>query len=113
LRVYLLLLVGYTIFADTSKNSVHLHYLRYFEDLELVFDYAWGPAALTFLQEKASKTDQPVLHARANPATPLLEASEAKNSHACAWHGRVSLATAVPALLLLFWQFFFCEMISH
>ncbi|MCI43528.1 hypothetical protein A2U01_0064765, partial [Trifolium medium] len=27
LIVYLLLLVGYTIFAYTSKNSVHLHYL--------------------------------------------------------------------------------------
>ncbi|MCI00107.1 serine/threonine-protein phosphatase 7 long form-like protein, partial [Trifolium medium] len=46
LRVYLLLLVGYTIFADTSKNSVHLHYLRYFDDLLLVFDYAWGLAHL-------------------------------------------------------------------
>ncbi|MCI47339.1 hypothetical protein A2U01_0068580, partial [Trifolium medium] len=29
LRVYLLLMARYTIFADTSKNSVHLHYLRY------------------------------------------------------------------------------------
>jgi hypothetical protein len=29
-RVYLLLVVGLTIFADTSKNFVHLYYLEYF-----------------------------------------------------------------------------------
>ncbi|GAU35375.1 hypothetical protein TSUD_57240 [Trifolium subterraneum] len=49
LRVYMLLSVSYTIFADTSKNNVHLTYLRYFEDLEFVADYAWGFIALTHL----------------------------------------------------------------
>jgi hypothetical protein len=50
IRVYLLMLVGWTIFADKSKtNTVHLTYLKYFEDLEKVGDYAWGAAALTHM----------------------------------------------------------------
>jgi hypothetical protein len=48
-RTYLLLLVGYTIFADTSKNCVHLHHLKNFDDLETVSEIVWGPAALTSL----------------------------------------------------------------
>jgi hypothetical protein len=43
------LLIGHIIFADTSNNSVNFTYLRYFEDLELVVDYVWGPAVLTHL----------------------------------------------------------------
>jgi hypothetical protein len=46
LRFYPLLLVGYTIFADTSKNSIHLHYV-------------WGPAALTFLYNGLSNPTPP------------------------------------------------------
>jgi hypothetical protein len=42
IRVYLLMVVGWTIFTDTSKNSVHLTYLGYFEELESVVDYVWG-----------------------------------------------------------------------
>ncbi|CAJ2639984.1 unnamed protein product [Trifolium pratense] len=49
IRVYLLILVGWTIFADTSKNTVQLTYLKYFKDLEIVDNYAWGAAALTHL----------------------------------------------------------------
>jgi hypothetical protein len=44
-----MLLIGHIIFADTSNNSVNFTYLRYFEDLELVVDYVWGPAVLTHL----------------------------------------------------------------
>ncbi|MCI25078.1 serine/threonine-protein phosphatase 7 long form-like protein, partial [Trifolium medium] len=39
--------------------SVHLHYMRYFDDLELVSDYAWGPAALTFMYKRLSATNTP------------------------------------------------------
>ncbi|GAU43130.1 hypothetical protein TSUD_348520 [Trifolium subterraneum] len=52
--VYLFMVVSWTIFADTSKNSVHLTYLRYFEELELVLDYVWGPVALTHLYKDLS-----------------------------------------------------------
>ncbi|MCI39482.1 serine/threonine-protein phosphatase 7 long form-like protein, partial [Trifolium medium] len=58
LRVYLLL-VGYTLFADTSKNCVHLYFVRYFEDLELVSQYAWGASALAFLYNGLSATNLP------------------------------------------------------
>ncbi|MCI91592.1 hypothetical protein A2U01_0112886, partial [Trifolium medium] len=30
--------------------------MRYFEDLECVFDYVWGPAALTYLYNGLSTT---------------------------------------------------------
>jgi hypothetical protein len=49
LKTYLLLLVGYTIFADTSKNPVHIHHVKNFDHLETVSDIAWGPAALVCL----------------------------------------------------------------
>jgi hypothetical protein len=32
-----------------SKNIVHLTYLQYFNDLEMVDSYAWGVVALTHL----------------------------------------------------------------
>jgi hypothetical protein len=41
-----LLLVGYTIFADTSKNCVYIHDVKNFDDLETVSEIAWGLAAL-------------------------------------------------------------------
>jgi hypothetical protein len=40
------LLVGYTIFADTSKNCVHIHHVKNFDDLETVSEIAWGPAVM-------------------------------------------------------------------
>jgi hypothetical protein len=58
-RPYLLLVVGFTIFADTSKNCVHIFYLNYFRDLETVFDYVWGPAVLTFLYRDLPATTTP------------------------------------------------------
>jgi hypothetical protein len=39
---YLLLLVGFIIFADTSKNCVHLHHLKNFDDLETASEIAWA-----------------------------------------------------------------------
>ncbi|KAK2436974.1 hypothetical protein QL285_021920 [Trifolium repens] len=53
-RAYLMLVVDYTIFAHTSKNCVHLFYLNYFRDLEMVSDYTWGPAALMHLYKGLS-----------------------------------------------------------
>lgn len=46
LRIYLLYLVGIKL---KSKNYVDVTYLKYFRCLKLVFDYAWGVAALAHL----------------------------------------------------------------
>ncbi|XP_045822299.1 protein MAIN-LIKE 1-like [Trifolium pratense] len=59
IRVYLLILVGWTIFADTSKNTVQLTYLKYFKNLEIVDNYAWGAAALTHLYKGLSAATVP------------------------------------------------------
>jgi hypothetical protein len=40
--IYMLLLVGFTLFNDKSTNYVDVTYLKYFHDLELVNEYAWG-----------------------------------------------------------------------
>jgi hypothetical protein len=49
LRTYMPLLVGYTIFVDTSKKRVHIHHVKNFDDLKTVSEIAWGPAALVCL----------------------------------------------------------------
>ncbi|MCI05639.1 serine/threonine-protein phosphatase 7 long form-like protein, partial [Trifolium medium] len=59
LRVYLMLLVGYTIFAGSSKNCVQLWFAQYFDDLELANTYAWGASALAFLYNGLSATNTP------------------------------------------------------
>ena len=46
-RIYLLYLVGITLFTNT--NVVYVVYLRYFRDLDLVAGYSWGAAALAHL----------------------------------------------------------------
>ncbi|CAJ2666702.1 unnamed protein product [Trifolium pratense] len=51
-RVYLLLLVGTTIFSNKAKNNVDLTYLKYFIDLDQVHTHAWGTAALPFLYQE-------------------------------------------------------------
>jgi len=48
-RIYLLYLVGITIFNDKSQWAVDVVYLRYFRDLDLVASYSWGVAALSHL----------------------------------------------------------------
>jgi hypothetical protein len=49
LCIYLLYLVGVTIFTNKSANYVDEPYLKYFKDLELVFDFSWGKATLAHL----------------------------------------------------------------
>jgi hypothetical protein len=39
-------LVGITLFTDKSANYVDVTNLRYFRELELVSDYAWGAETL-------------------------------------------------------------------
>jgi len=48
-RIYLLYLVGVTLFIDKSQNVVDVVYLRYFRDLDLVVGYSWGVAAFAHL----------------------------------------------------------------
>ena len=45
-RIYLLYLVGITIFSDKSHWVVDVVYLKYFRDLEIVAGFSWGAAAL-------------------------------------------------------------------
>lgn len=50
-RAFLLHLVGCTIFADKSANSVDVSYLDLFRNLSSCSNYAWGVAALTYMYE--------------------------------------------------------------
>jgi len=52
LRIYLLYLVGITIFTDEIIIYVDVTYLKYFRDLELVADYSWRVAALSHLYKE-------------------------------------------------------------
>jgi hypothetical protein len=54
LRIYLLYLVGITIFIDKSATYVGVVYLRYFRDLEVVAGYSWGVAALSHLYKETN-----------------------------------------------------------
>jgi len=49
LHIYLMYLVGITLFIDKSVNYVDVVYLRYFRDLEVVSGFSWGVAALSHL----------------------------------------------------------------
>ena len=51
-RIYLLYLVGITIFTDKSQWVVDVVYLRYFRDLEIVSGFSWGVAALAHLYKE-------------------------------------------------------------
>jgi hypothetical protein len=48
-RIYLLYLVGITLFTDKSATDVDVGYLRYFRDLDVVAGFSWGVAALAHL----------------------------------------------------------------
>jgi hypothetical protein len=48
-RIYLLYLVGITLFPDKSATDVDVVYLRYFRDLDVVAGFSWGVAALAHL----------------------------------------------------------------
>ena len=51
-RIYLLYLVGITIFSDKSQWNVHVVYLKYFRDLDICASFSWGAAALTQLYKE-------------------------------------------------------------
>jgi hypothetical protein len=60
IRVYLVMLDGWTISVDTSKNNVPLTYLEYFMDLDMVANYVQGAAVLlTHLYKGLSTTTTP------------------------------------------------------
>jgi len=54
-RIYLLYLVGITLFIDKSATAVDVVYLKYFRDLDLVVGYSWGAAALARLYRELNK----------------------------------------------------------
>jgi len=51
-RVYLLHLIGCTVFLNKSATSVSISYLSLFRDLALCGSYAWGAAALAHMYDK-------------------------------------------------------------
>ncbi|RHN51109.1 putative protein-serine/threonine phosphatase [Medicago truncatula] len=51
-RIYLLYLIGITLFTDKSQTAMDVVYLRYFRDLDVVAEFAWGAAALAHLYRK-------------------------------------------------------------
>ncbi|WJX62688.1 hypothetical protein P8452_47654 [Trifolium repens] len=71
LRIYLLLLVGYTIFADTSKNCVYIHHVKNFDDLETVSEIARGPAALVCIYRGLTACTAPSISTLAGYMTLL------------------------------------------
>jgi hypothetical protein len=71
LRTYLLLLVGYTFFADTSKNCMHIHHVKNFDDLETVSEIAWGPSALVCLYKGLTACTAPSVSTLAGYMTLL------------------------------------------
>jgi len=54
-RIYLLYLVGITLFTDKSATVVDVVYLKYFRDLDIVAGYSWGAAALAHLYRELNK----------------------------------------------------------
>jgi len=52
LYIYLLYLVGITLFTDKNAYHVDVAYLKYFRNLELVVGYAWGADALAHLYKE-------------------------------------------------------------
>jgi len=53
--IYLLYLVGITLFTDKSATGVDVVYLKYSRDLDLVAGYSWGAAALAHLYRELNK----------------------------------------------------------
>jgi hypothetical protein len=49
LRMFLLYLLGITLFTDKSSTYVDVVYLRYFRDLQVVSDFSWGATGLSHL----------------------------------------------------------------
>jgi len=52
LQIYLLYLVGITLFSDKSGTYVDVVYLRYFRDLQGVSGFSWGAACLSHLYKE-------------------------------------------------------------
>jgi len=50
-KVFLLLLLGYTIFAGKNDNIVNLLWLLALRDLDRLDDWSWGGMTLAFLYE--------------------------------------------------------------
>jgi hypothetical protein len=55
IKVFLLLLVGYTIFTNKNK-CVHLIRLTSFQDLDTLDEWSWGRMTLAFLYSRLSLT---------------------------------------------------------
>ena len=56
IKAFLLLLLGYTIFAGKISRSINLLWLRALQDMDDLSDWAWGAMRLAFLYEQLSLT---------------------------------------------------------
>jgi hypothetical protein len=54
-RMYILQLMGDSIFADKSQDKVHLMFLTLLEDFDVAGKYSWGGATLAWLYREMCK----------------------------------------------------------
>lgn len=52
LRIDILYLVGATLFTNKNENYVDRTYMKYFQDLDLVFNHAWGAVDLAHMHKE-------------------------------------------------------------
>jgi hypothetical protein len=56
IKAFLLLLLGYTIFAGKNNRSINLLWLSALQDMDDLSDWAWGAMGLAFLYVQLSLT---------------------------------------------------------
>ena len=55
-QVFLLLLLGYTLFAGTNSKTINLIWMLAIQDLDHIGTWAWGAMGLAFLYEQLNLT---------------------------------------------------------
>jgi len=54
IKAFLLLLVGYTIFANKNNRNVNLIWLTEFQDFDTLGEWSWGGMTFAFLYSQLS-----------------------------------------------------------
>jgi hypothetical protein len=61
LKAFLLLILGYTLFAGKNNKTVNLIWLLALQDLDMLGDWSWDGLGLAFLYEQFSLTSDSVV----------------------------------------------------
>jgi hypothetical protein len=72
IKAFLLLLLGYTIFAGKNSISVNLLWLLALQDLDKLGDWSWGTMTLAFLYDQLSFTSDSAVKALGGYMTLLV-----------------------------------------